>query len=156
MHFTKHQCDQNFFISGSPSIRSSILMCKSAFYKSFQTLKTVGKSFKSPWKDLDFCTNLPVWTLHFTKHQCDQNIFIAQNTALFISFQTWKSLKSPWKVLEFCTNLPVWTLHFTKHQCDHKISLFQGAPPSDAPAVDTQEQVYISSLALLKVNTISW
>ena len=28
---------------------------------------------------------------------------------------------------------------------------FQGAPPSDAPAVDTAEQVYISSLALLKV-----
>ena len=27
----------------------------------------------------------------------------------------------------------------------------QGAPPSDAPAVDTAEQVYISSLALLKV-----
>ena len=25
------------------------------------------------------------------------------------------------------------------------------APPSDAPAVDTAEQVYISSLALLKV-----
>ncbi|CAC5381207.1 PSMD14 [Mytilus coruscus] len=29
--------------------------------------------------------------------------------------------------------------------------LGQGAPPSDAPAVDTQEQVYISSLALLKM-----
>ena len=26
------------------------------------------------------------------------------------------------------------------------------APPSDAPAVDTAEQVYISSLALLKVS----
>ena len=26
-------------------------------------------------------------------------------------------------------------------------------PPTDAPAVDTAEQVYISSLALLKVNT---
>ena len=32
------------------------------------------------------------------------------------------------------------------------LTLFQGAPPSDAPAVDTAEQVYISSLALLKVN----
>jgi len=30
----------------------------------------------------------------------------------------------------------------------------QGSPPSDAPAVDTAEQVYISSLALLKVKTI--
>lgn len=29
---------------------------------------------------------------------------------------------------------------------------FQG-PPTDAPAVDTAEQVYISSLALLKVTT---
>ena len=27
----------------------------------------------------------------------------------------------------------------------------QGAPPSDVPVVDTAEQVYISSLALLKV-----
>ena len=30
-------------------------------------------------------------------------------------------------------------------------SLGGSAPPSDAPAVDTAEQVYISSLALLKV-----
>ncbi|KAK7473878.1 hypothetical protein BaRGS_00034867 [Batillaria attramentaria] len=29
--------------------------------------------------------------------------------------------------------------------------LGQSAPPSDAPVVDTAEQVYISSLALLKV-----
>ena len=32
------------------------------------------------------------------------------------------------------------------------LMLFQGPPASDAPVVDTQEQVYISSLALLKVS----
>lgn len=34
-------------------------------------------------------------------------------------------------------------------------SLFlQGSPPTDAPVVDTAEQVYISSLALLKVDCV--
>ena len=41
----------------------------------------------------------------------------------------------------------------------HGVSLVilsvQSAPPSDAPVVDTAEQVYISSLALLKVNNMS-
>ena len=34
---------------------------------------------------------------------------------------------------------------------DRQIDSFFKAPPSDAPVVDTAEQVYISSLALLKV-----
>ena len=34
--------------------------------------------------------------------------------------------------------------------CD--VSVAQGAPKGDASVVDTQEQVYISSLALLKVS----
>ena len=42
----------------------------------------------------------------------------------------------------------------------HGVSLVilpvQSAPPSDAPVVDTAEQVYISSLALLKVNNMSF
>lgn len=31
------------------------------------------------------------------------------------------------------------------------ICILQGAPPNDSPTVDTAEQVYISSLALLKM-----
>lgn len=34
-----------------------------------------------------------------------------------------------------------------------KSTLAPQGPPTDAPAVDTAEQVYISSLALLKVTT---
>ena len=37
-------------------------MCKSVFFISFQSLKTVGKSIKSPWKVLKFYTNLTVWS----------------------------------------------------------------------------------------------
>ena len=42
-------------------------MWKSIFFLSFQSLKTVGKSFRSPWKVLEFYTILPVWTLPMYK-----------------------------------------------------------------------------------------
>ena len=38
-------------------------MCNAVFFISFQSLKTVGKYFRSPWKVLEFYTNLPVWIL---------------------------------------------------------------------------------------------
>ena len=38
-------------------------MCKSVFFIGFQSLRTVGKSLRSPWKVLEFYTYLPVWTL---------------------------------------------------------------------------------------------
>ncbi|KAK4337174.1 hypothetical protein RND71_043490 [Anisodus tanguticus] len=37
------------------------------------------------------------------------------------------------------------------HNLVNLVSLLKGGPPSDAPVVDTAEQVYISSLALLKM-----
>ena len=49
---------------GAPSsggvLRSA---CGAFIFISFQSLKTVGKSFRSAWKILEFYTNLPVWTL---------------------------------------------------------------------------------------------
>ena len=48
----------------SDGLRSRILSCKSLFILSFQSLKTVGKSSRRPWKVIEFYTTLPVWTLN--------------------------------------------------------------------------------------------
>ena len=40
--------------------QSRLLTCKSVFFISFQSLKAVGKSLRSPWKVLEFYSYLPV------------------------------------------------------------------------------------------------
>ena len=44
----------NIFSNRLKNFRSRILTCKSVFFVSFQSLKMVGKSLRSPWKVLEF------------------------------------------------------------------------------------------------------
>ena len=94
----------NVFSNGIQHFRSRILTCKSVFFISFQSLKTVGKSSRSPWKVLEFYMNLPVWTLF----SCPTTSRLLQDSWRFVQLsheelhasETWPLTKPIFQLLQ--------------------------------------------------------